>query len=152
MSLIGRLGENYKNLPDILAEYELILADAEGHILTKGKTLGNANAEHASWQYYYDSRMADLSMLVKYFQGQVDATRGRLFKKMTSATSLELSDRQREKFIDNDEQYLEKYEVYLEVLGLYEKYKAASEAFKSRGYALMNITKARVADVEHGEI
>ncbi len=147
LSLIERLGEDYKNLPDILAEYEKGLEEVEENLNITGKRLEAANSEHAAWQLYYDSRRADLYILLKYFEAKTTAVRGMLFKKMNSFNQT-LSDRQKDKYIDNEEKYLTQLEIYLEVKGTYEKYEAICNAFKSRGYALNNITKIRVASLE----
>lgn len=148
MSLIHRLGENYQNLPDILAEYEKELSFVEERLEIRGKRLEVANTEHAAWQYYYETRCADLHTLVKFFEGKTAAARGKLFKKYTETYNRELSDRQKDKYIDNDEAYLSQYELYLEVKEVHEKYQAVCNAFQSRGYALNNITKLRVAALE----
>ena len=68
--------------------------------------------------------------------------------KFTETYNRELSDRQKEKYIDNEEQYLSQYEIYLEIKDVYEQYEAVCNAFQSRGYALNNITKIRVASLE----
>lgn len=147
MSLIQRLGEDYKNLPDILEEYEKGLEEVEPHLLIKGKNLEAANAEQAGWQLYYESRRADLYSLVKFFEAKTAAVRGMLFKKMNTYNQ-SLSDRQKDKYIDNEEKYLTQIEIYLEIKEVYEKYEAVCDAFRSRGYALNNITKIRVASLE----
>jgi len=148
LSLIERLGKDYKNLPDILAEYEKGLEETKPRIEIKGKNLEAANSEHAAWQLYYESRRADLRTLVKYFEARTASARGKLFKKFTETYNRELSDRQKEKYIDNEEQYLSQYEIYLEIKDVYEQYEAVCNAFQSRGYALNNITKIRVASLE----
>ena len=148
MSLLERLGENNKNLPDILAEYEKGLDTVEDDLKIKGKRLETANTEHPSYQLYYGSRRADLHSLLKYFEGKTAAARGKLFRKYTEKYSRELSDRQKDKYIDNEDEYLLQYEIYLEIKSVYEKYEAVCDAFRSRGFALNNITKIRVASLE----
>ena len=148
MSLIERLGKDYKNLPDILAEYEKGLKEVEENLNIKGKRLEAANAEHAAWQLYYESRKADLRSLVKFFEAKLLATRGKLYRKYTETYNRELSDRQKDKYIDNEDTYLNLLEIYLEIEEIYKKYEAISNAFQSRGYALNNITKIRVASLE----
>ena len=148
MSLIERLGKDYKNLPEIISEYEKGLNEVEPRLMIKGKNLEAANAEHAAWQLYYESRKADLRALEKYFEARTAAARGRLFKKYTETYNRELSDTQKNKYIDNDEIYLRQLEIYLEIREVYEKYKAVCGAFQSRGFALNNITKIRIASLE----
>ena len=148
MSLLERLGKDYKNLPAILEEYEKGLQHVEENLTIKGKRLEAANVEQPSWHLYYESRRAELQTLVKFFDGKLSAIRGQLFKKYTEGYNRELSDRQKDKYIDNEEKYLNQLEIYLEIKEVYEKYQAVCDAFQSRGYALNNITKIRVASLE----
>jgi len=148
LSLIERLGKNYENLPDIIAEYEKGLENVEDNLTIKNKKLETANVEQPGWQLYYESRKAELRVLVKYFEGQTAAVQGGLFRKFTEKYTRELSDRQKDKFIANEKKYLDQYEIYLEIREVYEKYEAVCNAFVSRGYALNNITKIRVASIE----
>jgi hypothetical protein len=153
MSVLGRLGgDEYPNLPAILNEYQKSLDEADQYLITKGKTHAQANAEHASWQFFYDGQTAELRVLEKFFDMRVNAVRGRLFQKLSKATNIELSDRQREKYIDNDERYLKQYEVYLAVYELYDKFRALSEAFRARGFALRNLTEVKIISAQDDAI
>jgi hypothetical protein len=148
LSRIPELGEKFKNMPTVLAEYETAIEDYEDNLAIKGKTLEVANRENPGWQAYYDERRIELKTLVDYMEAQVQRTRGRLFKTYTEAHSRELTDRAKDKYIDNEDAYLTTYEIYLEVKELYNKYQAVVDAFTSRGYALNNITKIRVAALD----
>lgn len=148
MSLIPDLGENYSKLPSILEAYENALIDYEENIKIEGKLLEHANREQAAWQSFYDQKRLELYTLVKYFEGQINKVRGILYKRYTENYSRELSDRLKDKYIDKEEEYLNIFEIYLEVKELYNKYESIVETFKSRGYALNNITKIRVAALE----
>jgi len=144
LSLLERLDE----IPNVIAEYEKGLEEVESRLVIKGKNLESANAEHAAWQLYYDSRRTDLYTLLKFFDAKTAAARGKLFKKFTEHYNRDLSDRQKDQYINNEETYLNQLEIYLEIKEIYEKYEAVCNAFKSRGFALNNITKIRVASLE----
>lgn len=148
MSRIPDLGENLCNLPDIVAQYEKELQSAYDVVKIEGKTIETANRENPSWQLYYDQRKIELYALVKYIDSLVQKTRGNLFKKYKENYSRELTEREINRYIDNEQAYLQKYELYLEIKELYEKYESVVNAFLSRGYALNNITKIRVASLE----
>lgn len=147
MSRIPDIGKNLDQLPNVLAEYETALDGVEDILTIKGKTIERANQENPSWQHYYDQKRVELSTIVKYLEGQVARVRGKLFKSYTETYQRELSDRAKDKYVDNEEAYLNMYEVYLEAKEIYDKYQAVCDAFQARGYALNNITRARVADV-----
>lgn len=152
MSGITDLGPALEYLPDVLSEYEKELEGIEKVIKIEGKLLEKANLEQASYQLYYDMKRIELRRVLKHLEKKRDKIRGQLFKSYTETYSRELSDRGKEKYIDNEESYLAIQELYLEVEELYEKFVAVMEAFKSRGYALSNITDARVNSLENTQL
>jgi hypothetical protein len=147
-SNIGDISIDLNKLPELLERYENELIDAEEHLKIKGKNLEQANIEQAAWQSYYDQRRIELHTLVKYFDARVQKTRGRLYKNYTEVHSHVLSDRMKDKYVDNEDAFLTMYEMYLEVKELDDKYTAIVDAFRSRGFALRNIVQLRVAALE----
>lgn len=143
------LKERFKNLPSILATYDDELKNSEQELAIKGKSLENANKENPSLYAYYDQRRLELKTLVDYMDNQVQRARGRLFRTFTENFNRDLSDRAKDKFIDNEQGYLDIYEIYLEVKDLQQQYESVVEAFKLRGYALKNITEIRVHQIEN---
>ncbi len=146
------LKDRFKNLPSILAEYDEALEEAEPYLMLKGKTLVEANRENASRYAFYDERRVELKTLVEYIESQVQRVRGQLFRGFTEQYNRDLSDRAKDKYIDSEQAYLDIYEIYLEVKEMYDQYSSVVEAFKLQGYALRNITEARVASVENATI
>lgn len=140
MSIITLLGPHCENLDTILQQYETDIVDAESRIKIQGKTLATANREQAGWATYYDTRKVELKTLVKLLESRVNSVRGKLFRKYTENSSRELSDRAKDKYIDHDSEYLDVYSLLLEVEELYEKMAAIVDGFKTRGYALRNLT------------
>lgn len=149
MSRIADIGPKYEKLPIILAEYEKALEPLEGIIQIKGKTISEANRENASWQLYFDHKKVELATLTKLMEAQVGKIRGQCYRHLSENSKLDLSDRAKDKYIDNEKQYLDMYEIYLEVEEMYKKYQAACDAFQTRGYNLNNLTKIHVASLEN---
>lgn len=152
MSLIPDLGPNYKELPNIIERYELLLNGVEENLKVKGKTLQGANQEHASWLYYYDVRRQEINTIVKYLEREVERVRGKLWKEYTETHNRDLNARDKDNYINNEPAYLTKHELLLEVTDLYHKYGAVVDAFKARGYALNNIVKVRTSAIEDDQI
>ena len=148
MSLIGDLGDKNKNLPKILGDYETALDGFQNHLAIKGKNLEHANREHATWQSYYDERRIELHTLVKHFETQMNKIRGSLFRQYTENYSRELNDRTKDQYINHEDEFLKISGIYLEVKDLHDRYVGVVDAFRSRGFALNNITKIRVAALE----
>jgi len=160
MSRIAELGDSsakdikkrFAKLPVILAEYESVLEDAKKNIEIEGKRLEIANREQPVWMNYYFQKKIELNTLVKYIESQVQRVRGKLFRSYDSTMQRDLSDRAKDKYIDNEDAYLEMFEIYLEVKETYDKYSALVDVMQQRGYSLNNITKIRVASLEDVEI
>lgn len=106
--------------------------------------------EQAAWPIFYDEKRRELNTLVKYLDSKVNAVRGRLTRAYTENYSRELSDRLKDKYIDNEDEYLSMNEIYLEIYEIAEKYEAVVEAFKVRGFALRDITQLRIAQMHQG--
>jgi hypothetical protein len=135
-----------KNIPKVLAPYQAEIDKVEANLLIEGKKLEHANREQPQWQYYYEVRKVELYSLIKYLETDLSRLRGKLFRSYTENHSMDLTDRAKDKFIDNEPTYLAKYEIYLEVKEVHEKFAAICDAFQTRGYALNNISKVRVAE------
>lgn len=149
MSRIPNLGKDLERLPDFISEYEQDIVDAKKHIAIDGKSLALANKEQASWQVYYAMRRSEVYVVLKYMEFLVEKTRGRLFKSYTERGNRDLSDRAKERYIDNEDIYLSKHELYLEVKEIYDKFDAIVDGFKSRGFALNNLTRLRIESLEN---
>lgn len=145
MSLILEIKDDDTNLPDILDKYERDLIGAADNLDIKGKTLEAANLEHASWLSYYDERRVELQTLVKYYDNKLAKIKGKLWVDYTENYSISLAATDKTHYIAKEPRYLEVYSLYLLVQETYHKYDSLVEAYKSRGFALRNITNARVA-------
>lgn len=144
MSRIADLGSGNKNLPSLLAEYEAEIDAAPERLTLKGKTLAEALKEQCSWPMFYEVRKAEVKTLLKYLDDQVQKVRGKRAKDYIENYSRAVGERVLQSFIDNEPEYLKAREVYLEVEELYEKYSAMDKAFDKRGFALRDMTTAKV--------
>jgi hypothetical protein len=152
MSRIQDLGKSFANLPQIIADYEQAFANITQDLAVKGKMLEVALREQASNSYYYESRKAELKVLLKYMDSQVAKVRGTLIRRYKENYSRDLGERQLNNYVDAETDYLTVYELYLECEELYEKYSAACDAFTKRGFALRDITNARCDSVHDSEL
>lgn len=140
----AQLGTHYEHLADILEPYDQDIQAVADRLSFKGKTITQANKEQAVWPSYYDQRRAEMQSLSKYFLLQVNRVRGELYQRLTENHSRDLGERDKVKYIDNNNEFLIINELYLEVDEYYEKYKAIVDAFKTRGYALRNLVDIQI--------
>lgn len=148
MSRIADLGTNYVNLPVLLEEYDQAFANIERDLSLKGKTIEVALKEQGSMPYFYESRRVELRTVMKYLDLQVAKVRGKLVRRFKETYSRDLGERQLNSYVDQEEEYLKMHELYLECEELYEKYSAAVESFTKRGYALRDLTQARINSIQ----
>lgn len=148
MSLIDQLGENNENVAVILERYDRDLQHAKDHIAIEGKRLEKANLEQASWQAFYDERRIELYTLVKHFEAEVARVRGKLWAKYTDNFTIALGPKDKDQYINKEPAYLLMNAIFLEVKEIYSQYEAVVDAFRSRGFALRNITNIRVSQLE----
>ena len=147
MSIIDKLGENLCNLPKVIAEFEDAFVAVEKNLTIKGKTLNAAQVEQTAYPFYYAALRAELKTLVNILDMRVSKVRGQLVKKYKENYSRDLGERQLNSYVDQEEPYLQARELYLECEELLEKYSAAVDAFTKRGFALRDLTEARVNDI-----
>lgn len=144
MSKILDLGENYKNLPDLIAEYQQHLTAASDRLRIKGKMLDVAHQEQCSWPVFYDVKKAEIKSLVKYFTAEVARVRGHHLRRYTENYSRALGDRAINGYIDAEPTYNNVYQLLIEIEELYDQYSAVCDAFNKRGFALRDLTTAMV--------
>ena len=145
---LGMIDGKPTKLPEVLEPYLADLDDIEDKVRIKGKTLEQANKENPTWQLYFDARRAELYKLVKFFEMQVERVQGKLFRSYTETFKRDITDNAKMKYIMNEPAYLRMKEYLLEVKELYDKYEAVVNAYQVRGYAINNLTKLRVANIE----
>lgn len=136
-----------KALPTLIAKYEDEINDAPKYLSLNGKTGTQAQKEQCAWPVHYGILKAEVSKLLKYIAARVDAVRGERSRWYIESYSRDLGEKDRQRFVDNDDQYLRMYELYLEVEELRDKFAAICDAFDRRGFALRDWTALRVNEI-----
>lgn len=147
MSIIDKLGNNLTELPSLIKQYEHDLSNYASTLSISGKTLEQALKEQATWSAYYGERASELGIIIKYIESLSKKVRGTLFVKYNENYSRQLGERVVEKYIDREEDYHDIHVVSLEVQELHDKYKSVLDAFNRRGFALRDLTTAKVNDI-----
>jgi len=150
--LKGSWDEVKARLPDIIMYYEADIALAIGRLSIKGKSGAEALKEQTAWPVFYSMKKAELDKLLKYMNAQVEACRGKLYKRYTESYSRDIGDRGKEKYIDNEPEYMGYYQLYLELEELRDKYTAICDAWDKRGFALRDWTALKIAEMQNAEI
>lgn len=146
--LISKLKDDNSNLFDLLEPFFVGIDEVEDRISLKGKTLAYANQEQVSWQVYYDQQRIALHGLLKYLETKMESEKGRLWKIYTEKHSRELKNYDKNHYINNNETFITFKQLVLEVEEIYNKYVAICDAYKTRGYALRNLTDLYVHSLQ----
>lgn len=144
MTRIADLGKQNANLPDMIMAYVDELDLAGDRLKIKGKSLEVAQQEQCAWPIFYEVRKAELKILVKHFNAEVSRVRGNLSRRFNENYSRQLGERMINSYIDAEDEYLKMNQLLLEVDELYEQYGAVCDAFTKRGFALRDLTTAKV--------
>lgn len=140
------------NLPKVIAEYEQAFEGVEQNLRLTGKTLDAALKEQGAWIIYYGARRGELKTLLKFMDDQVASVRGSVTKRYVENYSRQVGERVMNTFVDAEPEYLSMRELYLEIEDLYNRYDAAVDAFEKRGYALRDLTNARIHQLETSQL
>lgn len=148
MSVIGRVGPTLTDLPNLLNSFIVDLSDYADNLTLVGKTLEQALKEQAHWCGYYGSRQVELNILVKHLENRLKSLRGSLTVQYNENYNPALSERMTDKYIDRDNDVSDANVLLLEVREVQEKYAMVLDAFNRRGFALRDITTARVNSIQ----
>lgn len=149
MSLaLDKIKENFENIAIALEEYAKKLEPVKADLNVTNKPIDTANIEQASLMYLYHECYVELKAILNYVEDTLNSTKGRLWKNLTDDSNRMLQQKDKEQYINHDPEYLAMRELYIEVEELTAKFAAAVEAFKSRGYALNNLTRLILKDLE----
>lgn len=135
---------NIRLIKNSLEYYDSLLSESKKHLAINGKQLGEACYEHASWVYYYEQLCSDVKSLYRTIDTMIERVRGQLYKQFNENYNRNLSDRQIDKYIDQNETYAEWSMLKLYAEDVKGKFEALSSSFYSRGFMLKNITELRI--------
>lgn len=146
-TVLRDFGVNYQNIPTIAEKYSADFENIKQHLAMKGKTLGKANQEQSELMFYYEERRVELYVLHKKMEVEVEKSRSKLYKRYTESYSRQLNDRAIDKYIDNESEYIDAFHLMLVFKELHDKYAAAVDAFKARGFSLKNLVELQVNNI-----
>lgn len=149
MSSIFRLKDDLSNLPDIVESFEKVVAEAEDDLRISNKTLEEANREQADHLYKYYKYSCQLKALRKHTENVLEQKKGEVWIKVKTKHSIELGTRDLENYVKKDATVMQYRRLLLIVEEMADDFDRLCKAFENRGYALKNITEARIHQLSH---
>lgn len=129
------------------------LQEAHDDLAIEGN-LAHLNQTHPGIQNYYDAMHTDLDMLEEMMDRELRQTKGRRMKQWsdnpptnskTTATELKL-------MLEADDEVIEASMRLENVRYVYKQFGSLMKAYADRGFALSNITRLRIANMEEVEV
>jgi len=145
-------GKNFEQLDDFLEIYEADYQESIKEQNIKGKALGEACSKNHVWLGYYSERLAELKHALAHMEMRVEEIRGKLYQGFKKSSNVALSTTEISTYVKSDPDFINVYVRMLEVKEMVDKYTAAVDTFKHIGYALNNLTKLRVSQLEDQEL
>lgn len=140
---------NLGRIPAQIALYEQLIQASEPLFTLEGKKLGDAIAQHAMDLMFYDVTLQECKTIEDVLRMKLEEIESNLYKKLNEGMSRALGQRDIVNYIKGEPSYVAALEIVLEVVHVKRQLESIVEALKSMGWSLNNITKLRVAQLEH---
>lgn len=147
MNLTLRIKPDLSNLVEILDEYDQVFDKAEQDLEIAGKTLHDANKDQPNHMSFYGSKLVELKALQKFVDMHANSIRGTLWSEYKEKYSITLGTKDIDQYCNKEEKFININQLVILVHESVGHFEALLEAFRARGFALRNITEARIAEV-----
>lgn len=149
MSSIFKLKDDLSNLPEIIDKYDDVVAEAEDDLRIINKTLEEANREQPDLCYKYYKYYVQLKAMRKHAENLLEQKKGEIWVKIKTKHSIDLGTRDIEQYVKKDSNVMSFRKMCLVVEEMTDNFEKITKAFEARGYALKNITEARIHQLSH---
>jgi hypothetical protein len=150
MSFVSELKKvGLAQIPDRLELYDRLISEAVPIFELKGKSLEDANKEHAQNLYAYDLMLQEAKTIEGYLKGKLEEIEATRYKHYTESSARAMNATDLKMYVRSDPQYVEANQIMLDVAHTRNQLEALVEALKSMGWSLNNIVKLRVAQLDH---
>jgi hypothetical protein len=149
MSVLAQIKLNPDNIIPVLTKYKEIYKKADDQIkLNNGKSLMEANSMQPSLVSIYGELLCELNTLQAFMENTIKVKEAELYKEYRENVSYDYTQNEIKSLMFLDEKYKALRSLYLEVIEWKKKFENVKDAIGARGFALNNITKAMVAQIE----
>lgn len=150
-SIIEIIGSDINKVKPALLAFDKILASdiLVDDMRLSTKIVKDANSEQVDMMLKYGSITSQLKALVEFVEVEVRKRKTIIYRDLVHNSNISYTDREREKLLDDDEEYVKLQVLLLEVKERYDNFRNIMDTLSARGYALMNITKLLIDNVEY---
>ncbi len=137
-----------EDVNSIVEFYSKQIKDWKQNLKLDGKNIEIVNIQQVSWCAYYDELRAQVKAIYDILEMKVNQVRGKLFLTISQDSSVDYSDRAKERIIDDAPEYIKVYRKFLEIKELYENLQTIVTQFKNRAFIINNIVQLRTASLQ----
>ena len=147
-SILGKLSKNPALLVQELDRFEEILEEKAPVLELDGKKLESLCKEHPQNVFFFRKKAYELKCIEEIFITKRDKIFSEHWKKLNENNKKILSQKDIGTYIQAEPDYIDAHELVLEIQYIRKKFDSVCEALDAMGYALNNITKIRIAELE----
>lgn len=150
MSFVGGLkNKPLAKIAEKLADYELIIQSSAPVFEMSGKKLEDICKAHPQDLSMYLLLLQECKTIEQYIETKAEEQEGLLYRKYIESGARALGATELKQYVKSDPQYVEIKTILAEVNHVKRSLESIVAALESMGWTLSNITKLRVAQMDH---
>lgn len=150
MAYVAKLrSEPLASIAERLRVYEEVIANTEPIFELSGKRLEAILKEHPQNLSMYSLLLQECKTIEQYVELKADEQEGLLFRKYHESQARALGPSELKTYVRSDPSYIEVKAVLVEVNHVKRHLESIVGALEAMSWSLSNITKLRVAEMEH---
>lgn len=150
MSFVNNLKrEPLSKIADRLADYELVIKAAEPVFELSGRKLEDIIKRHPQDLSMYALLLQECKTIEQYVEVKAEEQEGLLFRKYIESGARALGPTELKTYVRSDPAYVEIKSILADVSHIKRSLEAIVAALETMGWSLSNITKLRVAQLDH---
>lgn len=150
MSFVSGLkNQPLAKIADRLANYELIITSSEPVFEMSGKKLEELCKQQPQDLSMYNLLLQECKTIEQYVEAKAEEQEGLLYRKYIESGARALGATELKQYVKSDPAYVEIKSILTDVNHIKRSLEAIVSALETMGWSLSNITKLRIAEMDH---
>lgn len=141
--------EPLAKIADRLAAYELVIKGSEPVFELSGKRLEELIKQHAQDLSMYALLLQECKTIESFVETKAEEQEGQLYRKYHESGARALGANELAKYVKSDPSYVEIKHIMNDINHIRRSLEAIVSALETMGWSLTNITKLRIAQMDH---
>lgn len=150
MSFTGSLkNEPLAKIAKRLETYEIVIQSSAPVFELSGRKLEDLCKQHPQDLSMYNLLLQECKTIEQYVETKVEEVEGQAYRRYIESNARALGATELKQYVKSDPSYVEAKTVLVEVNHVKRQLEAIVNALESMGWTLSNITKLRIAEMDH---